>query len=67
MNFDILQWNWTQLTAKIKEKYADLTDDEIGEMEASAENFGWILQEKYWWTKEELEQKVKELEDEIQQ
>ena len=33
MNWDIVKGNWEQVKGKLKEKYGDLTDDEIMQME----------------------------------
>jgi len=65
MNWDIIKWNFEQFTGILKKKYAEFTDDEIAEIEANGEILAGKLQEKYGYTKDEAEEKVQELEDEI--
>ncbi len=50
---------------KLQEKWWDLTDDEITEMEWSAEAMSWILQAKYGMTKEEVDDALIELSENL--
>jgi len=61
MNKDRLEGNYEQLKGKIKETWADLTDDEIGLYEAKQDQFYGKLKEKYGIAKEEAEKKIKKL------
>ena len=65
MNLDIIKGNVAQFTGNLKKKYAEFTDDDIAEIEANAEILSGKLQEKYWLTKEEAEEKIQELEEEL--
>lgn len=60
MNWDIVKGNAEQAKGKMKEMWADLTDDEVLEMQASADQMSWKLQEKYWMSKLEAEKAIDE-------
>jgi len=60
MNWDIIKWNLTRAKWAIKAKWGDLTDDEVSEMEGSAEAMAWKLQSKYGMAKEDAESAVEE-------
>ena len=63
MNKDIIAGKWTQLKGTLKEKWGDLTDDDIDVAEGNAQYLAGKLQEKYGWAKERAEQEVKDLSD----
>lgn len=58
MNEDILKGKWTQLKWLFKEAFGELTDDEILELEWNSDKAVWMIQEKYWITKEEAQEKI---------
>lgn len=60
MNKDTVKGNFTQLKGKIKQKWGQLTDDEIDEMEGHAEILSGKLQERYGLEREEAERQAKE-------
>jgi len=60
MNWDIVKGNAEQAKGKMKEMWADLTDNEVLEMQASADQMSWKLQEKYWMSKLEAEKAIDE-------
>lgn len=60
MNWDVIEGKWDQLKGSVKEKWGDLTDNELTEMAGRRDKMAGKLQEKYGWTKEEAE---KNLED----
>ena len=47
MNWDRIEGNWKQFKGVIKEKWGQLTDDEIEKMQGNREQFEGKLQEKY--------------------
>ena len=59
MNKDIAQGNFTQLKGKIKQKWGQLTDDEIDEMEGNAEILAGKLQEHYGLARDDAERQAK--------
>ena len=60
MNKDIAQGNFTQLKGKIKQKWGQLTDDEIDEMEGNAEILAGKLQKRYGLAQDDAERQAKE-------
>lgn len=65
MNWDILEGKWDKAVASIKAKYADFTDDELKQAEAKWEKLAAIMQEKYGYSKAEADEKVAEIQEEI--
>lgn len=55
MNWEQIQGDWKQFTAKVKEKWGKLTDDELTEISGRRERFVGRLQEKYGYEKERAE------------
>jgi uncharacterized protein YjbJ (UPF0337 family) len=58
MNWDIIEGKWSQLKGAVKEKWGDLTDNDLTEMDGKRDELQGKLQEKYGWTKEEAERRV---------
>ncbi|HEP9363893.1 TPA: CsbD family protein, partial [Pseudomonas aeruginosa] len=56
MNSDVIKGKWKQLTGKIKERWGDLTDDDLQAADGHAEYLVGKLQERYGWSKERAEQ-----------
>lgn len=58
MNEDTLKGNWKKMKGKIREKWADLTDDDIDRIDGNREQLQGTLQEKYGRSKDEARQEV---------
>lgn len=58
MNFETVQWKWSQMTWYMKEKWWELTNDDLQEIDWRKDILIWKLQEKYWWTKEKAEEEL---------
>lgn len=58
MNWDIVEGKWNQVKGSVKEKWGDITDDELTEVAGKRDKLSGKLQEKYGWTKEEAERQV---------
>ncbi|MGC3129202.1 CsbD family protein [Pseudomonas aeruginosa] len=56
---------WKQLTGKIKERWGDLTDDDLQAADGHAEYLVGKLQERYGWSKERAEQEVRDFSDRL--
>ncbi|GAB3372824.1 CsbD family protein [Spongiibacter taiwanensis] len=65
MNRDIAEGKWKQFKAQIKEKWADITDDDLNKAEGSSERFIGILQERYGLAKEDAKKQFEELKKKI--
>jgi len=63
MNEDRISGNWKQFKGKIKEKWGDLTDDDITVVEGKREQLLGKIQERYGYGKEQAEKELKEWED----
>lgn len=61
MNSDIIEGNWKQVSAKLKNQWGKLTDDDLKRAEANKEHLFGKLQEQYGLAKDKAEAKLKEL------
>lgn len=60
MNWDIVQGKWQQFKGSVKEKWGDLTDDEVDQIDGDRDKLSGKLQEKYGWAKEDAERHIDE-------
>lgn len=58
MNWDQVQGKWKQLKGSAKEKWGDLTDDDLTQIEGSRDKLVGKVQEKYGLAKEAAEKEV---------
>lgn len=58
MNWDIIQGKWDQIKGSVKEQWGDLTDDEVTQIAGNREKLSGKLQERYGWTKAEVDEKM---------
>ena len=65
MNQDIAEGKWKQLKGQIKEKWADLTDDDIDYAQANNERFIVVIQERYGLAKDEAKKQFEELKKKV--
>ncbi|MEQ8469727.1 MAG: CsbD family protein [Marinoscillum sp.] len=56
-----IKGNWNQLKGQLKEKYGELTDDDLKMAEGKADELIGILQEKTGKSAEQLEEEILEL------
>lgn len=63
MNWDIIEGKWDQAKGAIKQKWGELTDDDITQMNGQRDKISGKLQEKYGWTKERAERELTDLFD----
>ncbi len=63
MNEDRIGGNWKQFKGKVKEKWGDLTDDDMTSVEGKRDQLVGKIQERYGYEKDRAEQEVKEWED----
>lgn len=62
MNHDIIKAQWSQLSGKLKRKWAKLTDADVNQPEGHREYLVGKLQERYGIAKEKADIQVKEFE-----
>lgn len=58
MNWDIVQGNWTQWKGRLKEKWGDLTDDDLQMLDGKKDQIAGKLQERYGIAREEAEKQL---------
>jgi uncharacterized protein YjbJ (UPF0337 family) len=58
MNWDRISGNWKQYKGKAKEKWGQLTDDELDVIAGKRDQLIGKLQERYGYSKEEAEKQV---------
>lgn len=61
MDKNVIEGNWKQFSAKIKDKWGKLTDDDLARAEANRDYLFGKLQEHYGLTKDKAEAKLKEI------
>ena len=60
MNWDRVEGNWKQLTGKVKEKWGDLTDDDLTTIDGKREQLEGRIQERYGVGKDQVRKDVDE-------
>jgi len=63
MNEDRISGNWKQFKGKVKEKWGDLTDDDMTVVEGKRDQLVGKIQERYGYEKDRAETEVKDWED----
>jgi len=58
MNWDSLKGKWAQLSGKVKEKWGDLTDDDLTRIGGQKEQLVGKLQERYGYAKERAQKEA---------
>ena len=58
MNWDTIKGQWKQFTGKVKEKWGQLTDDDLTAINGQQEQLVGKLQERYGYTKEKAQQEL---------
>lgn len=65
MATDTLAGNWTQVRGEVKERWGQLTDDDMLQIEGKRDKLVGTLQEKYGYTKMRAEEDVKTFMDQF--
>jgi len=58
MNRNVLEGKWLQLRGAVREKWGDLTDDDLDQIAGKREKLAGILQERYGYTQIEAEREI---------
>ncbi|MCF3973558.1 CsbD family protein [Paracoccus salsus] len=58
MNWDIVKGKWKQLQGSVQEKWGELTNDDLDQIDGNKDQLAGKLQEKYGWTKEKAESEI---------
>ena len=65
MNWNKVEGNWNQFKGKVKEKWGELTDDELDQIAGKRDILIGKIQEKYGLAEDEAEKRIKEFEKEL--
>lgn len=60
MNWDQIQGNWKQFSGSIRERWGELTDNEVEAAAGDRDRIEGLIQERYGTTKEEARREVDE-------
>lgn len=58
MDWDRIEGNWKQFSGKVKEKWGDLTDDEIAQTNGKREQLEGLVQKKYGYAKDKARDEI---------
>jgi uncharacterized protein YjbJ (UPF0337 family) len=58
MNWDQFEGKWKQMKGRVKEKWGQLTDDELDQIGGKRDRLAGLLQEKYGIAKDEAEREL---------
>lgn len=58
MDWNRIEGNWKQFTGKIREKWGDLTDDDLQKVEGHREQFEGMLQQRYGYAKDKAKEEI---------
>ena len=61
MNKQTIEGNWNEIKGKMKQKYADLTDDDLLYVEGKEDELFGRLQQKIGKTKDEVKEEIDNL------
>lgn len=61
MNKDIAKGKWLEIKGRIKEQWAELTDDDIRRIDGNMERLEGVLRQKLGYTKEQAKQAINSL------
>ena len=66
MNRNILEGKWVQLRGAIREKWGQLTDDELDQIAGKRDKLAGVLQERYGYAENEAEQQIDDFLDNLE-
>ena len=58
MDWDRVQGNWKQFSGKAKEKWSELTDDDLGALDGRREQLEGKIQERYGYGKDQVRKDI---------
>jgi uncharacterized protein YjbJ (UPF0337 family) len=61
MNWDQIEGNWKQFKGKVKEKWGQLTDDDLDQAAGKRDQIIGRLQARYGWQRDRAERELDEL------
>lgn len=67
MNTDIFQGKWEEVKGKLKQTWANLTDDDLKAIEGKHQEIYGKLQKHYGYSKDEAEKAIKKFQSEYKE
>ena len=58
MNWDRIEGDWKQMAGKVKQKWGNLTDDDMTKLNGKREELEGVLQSRYGYTKDQLKTEI---------
>jgi uncharacterized protein YjbJ (UPF0337 family) len=58
MNWDRVQGDWKQFKGKVREKWGNLTENDVEALNGQRQQLEGILQERYGYTKDQVKKAV---------
>lgn len=65
MTWDEIKGNWREYKGRLKEKWGELTDDDLDRIEGKRDQLLGILQNRYGRTRERAENEIRDFEDNL--
>ena len=65
MTWDEIKGNWRQQKGRLKEKWGELTDDDLDRIDGKRDQLLGFLQNRYGRTKDAAEREIREVEDSL--
>ena len=66
MNWDRIQGNWKQVSGKVREKWGQLTDDDVTKIAGRRDQLVGKVQESYGIVKDDAEKQVRDFEKSLE-
>jgi uncharacterized protein YjbJ (UPF0337 family) len=67
MNWDTIEGNWNQVKGQVREKWGDLTDDDLDRIGGKREQLVGRLQERYGIMRDEAERQADDFANSVQE
>ena len=58
MNWDRIEGDWKQMAGKVKQKWGNLTDDDMMKMKGKREELEGVLQTRYGYNKDQVKKEI---------
>ena len=58
MDWDRIAGNWKQFTGRVKEKWGDLTDDDLAKVNGNRKQLEGVIQERYGYGKNKAREEI---------
>ena len=58
MNWDLIEGDWKQLAGKVKQKWGNITDDDMTRLNGKRDELEGVLEARYGYTKDQLKTEI---------